>query len=403
MSLLAPAERPVPANPKMPSETELVITLSRTPIRSESRNRVNELLEKGVDWDVVLPLATQWRVEPTVFGNLGSEFSAAMPRAVRVEAAQLEKRSRAYAVSRTLMMMDLVNAMDRAGIPTMVLKGPAVAVAAYDDCSRRTFADADLLVRRNDLRRARDFVLARGYSPLFQPATEDGLIAGQHALEFSDSRTTVELHWSLLSRHLWFNLNVDDLWRQATVLECLGSKMRTLASEHLFLYLCAHGAKHEWGHLRWICDLAQLAQRLSPGEAEKVVALAAEANAKRLLSLGLRVAREIFGEEYTPFPPEAFRSERETASLVALVAARLKSENAASAAILPRRIADIHQYMEPMAFWLRSRERMADRIACAAQFFFVPAAGDNSRGQLQRIFRPVRLAANALRRIAHAS
>jgi hypothetical protein len=131
--------------------------------------------------------------------------------------------------------------------------------------------------------------------------------------------------------------------------------------------------------------------------------LADESNARRLLALALRLSREIFGDEPTPFPSAAFGPDRATAQLVAVVKSRLASEGVAPLELLPRRIAEIHPYMATLAFWLRSRERVTDRIACAAQFFLVPAPGDNSRGQLQRVFRPVRLAANALRRLAHAS
>lgn len=386
----------------MPCDAELVIALSRTPIRSGARGRVLELLDERIDWSLVLALATKWQVEPTVFGNLGLEFSEAMPALVRAEVAAREKQSRVYAMSRTLMLLDLVQTLDRTGIPAIVLKGPAIAIAAYDDASRRTFSDADLLVRRKDLRRARDLLLGRGYSPLYGREMESGLIAGQHALEFADSRTSVELHWALLSRHLRFDLDLDDLWSQSQFTHCLGSEIRTLSSEHLFLYLCAHGAKHEWAVFRWICDIAQLAERLSSDQARRVMALAQTANAKRILALGLRVAGEMFGESATPFPDAAFGSGRETARLVELVRARLTSNDVARG-LLPRRIADIHQYMEPLAFWLSSRERITDRLACAADFVFVPAPGDSSHGRLQHVFRPLRLAANALRRLAHAS
>lgn len=403
MSIQGSAKHAVTAVLKMPSETELVIALSRTPIRSEARIRLRQLLEEQIDWGLVMALAVQWRVEPTVFGNLGSEFSGAMPSAVLTEVSTLEKQSRAYAVSRTLIQLDLVQSLSRVGIPVIVLKGPAIAIAAYGDYSRRTFGDADLLVRRRDLGPARDLVLRRGYSARFSPQLENALIAGQHALEFSDSRTSVELHWTLLSRHLRFNLDVDDLWNQSVLTPCIDSEIRTLAPEHLFLYLCAHGAKHEWALFRWICDIAQLAERLTPSQAETVMALAAEANAKRLLALGLRVAREMFGEEVSPFPRKAFGHGRETARLVAFVRARLTRDSVASRALLPRRIAQIHEYMEPLAFWLWSRERVIDRLTCAAYFFFVPAAVDSSRSQLPGVLRPVRLAANAIRRLTHAS
>jgi hypothetical protein len=167
-----------------------------------TRFRARELLQGTVDWDAVVAHAAQWRVEPTVFGNLGSEFYAAMPAAVRARVASLEKQSRGYAVSRTLLLLDLVNRFEHAGIPVIVLKGPAIAMRAYDDCSRRTFSDMDLMVRRHDLLRARDVVVASGYAAGFSPETQNGLITGQHALEFSDSRAVVELHWTLMSRFL---------------------------------------------------------------------------------------------------------------------------------------------------------------------------------------------------------
>jgi hypothetical protein len=373
------------------------------PVSKEARARVHRLLEGGVDWSLVLPLATKWRVEPTVFGNLGSEFSAAMPPGVRAELATLEKQSRAYAVSRTLVLMDVVSELARQGIPALVLKGPAIAIMAYDDCSRRIFADADLLVRRDDLGRARDILLGRGYAANFQPGSENALIGGQHALEFSDSRMAVELHWTLLSRHLRFNLNIDHLWDESVWIDCLGSKMRTLASEHHFLYLCAHGAKHEWALFRWICDIAQLSDRLTRAQAEKVVDLAGKAHARRLLAVGLRLVREMFADEVSPFPPGAYGPDRDTAQLVSLVTERLTRPDAMPRKLLPPRIAGIHRYMDPLAFWLASRERITDRVVCAAQFFFLPAAGDSGRSQMQRVFRPIRLAANAMRRIAHAS
>jgi hypothetical protein len=402
-SFCNPAEPRRPANLKMTPETDFVVALSRTPLGNKARERAQRLLERGVGWSRVLPLATQWRVEPTVFGNLGSEFAAAMPTDVRAEVATLEMQSRAYAVSRSLILLDLVRELEASGIPVLVLKGPAIAITAYDDPSRRIFSDADLLVRRQDLNRARDLVLARGYTASFQLERESALIASQEALEFSDSRMAVELHWTLLSRHLRFNLDVDDLWREAVEIECLGSTIRTLGPEHQFLYLCAHGAKHEWGVFRWICDVAQLSQRLTPQQAASVVELAAKANARRLLSLGLRIVRRLYGEEQSPFPLAAFRSEAETSRLVGLVEARLTSESRAALTLLPRRVANVHRYMEPLAFWIQSRERPLDRMAIAAQFLFLPAAGDTSRNQIQRVFRPIRLAANALRRFAHAS
>jgi hypothetical protein len=384
-------------------QTELVIALSRTPVGDDARKRVRQLLGDDIDWNAVLALAAAWQVEATVLDNLRSDFAAAIREPLLTEIARLEQCARAFALSRTLVLMDLVKSLTRAGIPTIVLKGPAVAMAAYGDFSRRAFGDIDLLVRRGDLPSARDHVIARGYVAHYRPEMENGLIAGGHALEFSGSRTPVELHWSLISRHLNFDLGIDELWSGAHPIRCADSDMMVLAPEYLFLYLCAHGAKHEWASFRWICDIAQLAQRLSSTEAARVMDLAERSNARRILALALRLVRETFGEEYSPFPLEAFLPEGDTAALVALVRARLHPDDVVARPLVPARLAAIHPYFAPLVFWIRSRERTRDQLVCAARFLFIPAASDANGGSLSWMRRPIRLVAQALRRLVHAS
>lgn len=387
----------------MQRETELVIALSRTPVSAAARNRIEQLLSESVEWDALCDLASRWQIEPTVFGNLRTHFASAMPPSILGDIAALEQQSRARAVSRTLLLMHLVTVFERAGIHVIVLKGPAVAIAAYDDYSRRTFSDVDLLVQKKDLVAARDLLLGRGFTREYAPEVESALIADQHALELADATIKVELHWSLLSRHLHFDVDVADLWKRAHEVECMGSSMSVLSPEHQFLYLCAHGAKHEWMLFRWICDIAQLTQRLSAADAERVSLLAERHNAKRILSLALRIVRVTFGEEESCFPESVLQPERDTRELVALVKSRIESDGATTHELLPPRIARIHPYLGPLAFWIMSRERRRDQVACAARFILLPAASEAAGGRLHGLLRPARLVARAMRRMAHAS
>jgi len=277
----------------MQRETELVIALSRIPVSAAARDRIGQLLGDTVEWDALFDLASRWQVEPTVFGNLRTQFAPAMPPTVLDDIAAREQKSRARAVSRTLLLMRLVSAFDQAGIHVIVLKGPAVAIAAYGDYSRRTFSDVDFLVRKEDLVAAREYLVGRGFTREYAPEMEGALIADQHALELADAIIKVELHWSLLSRHLHFDLDPSELWAKAHQVECMGAQMSVLAAEHQFLHLCAHGAKHEWMLFRWICDIAQLTRSLSEADVERVLVLAERCNAKRILSLALRIVRDI--------------------------------------------------------------------------------------------------------------
>lgn len=384
-------------------EKEIVAALSRLPVEPTALERVGQRIGQGVDWSVLIQQTARWEVEPAVFGNLRGHFAERIPPESLAAIAEREQAARAFALSRTLQVVDLTRAFAKAGIDAIVLKGPALAIQAYGDCSRRTFADIDLLVPRSDLRAAKKLIIERGYTPKFDEQMNDRLVKGQHALEFSGPGPNVEVHWSLLSRHLRFDLGPEELWKEARKLECAGAEINALAPHQLFVYLCAHGAKHEWMKFRWVCDVAQLASRLTPSEVETVVDLASRTNSKRIVALALRLAGDIFGEDESPFQGDAFSDKGDIDALTAVAKSRIHEDRTTSDALVPRRVAALHPYVEPLAFWIASRERKRDKLVCAARFIFEPAPSDRPAGWLQRILRPARIAVNALTRAVHAS
>ena len=386
-----------------PHEKEVVAALSRLPVEPAALERVRRVIGQGVDWNVLIEQTARWEVEPAVFGNLRGHFPNVLPLETLAAITDRERAARAFALSRTLQVVDLSRAFAEAGIPAIVLKGPALAIQAYGDYSRRTFVDIDFLVPRNDLPRAKKLVIERGYTPKFSEEMADRLVRGQHALEFSGPGPNIEVHWSLLSRHLRFDLGPDELWKDACRLECAGAEIDALAPHHLFIYLCAHGAKHGWMKFRWVCDVAQLGRRLTPAEREGVIDLASRTNSKRIVALALRLVREIFGEEESPFPRDAFSDSAKLDALTEVAKSRIDADRGGDARIVPRGIGALHPYVEPLAFWMASRERKRDKLVCAARFFFEPAPSDRPAGRFENLLRPARIAANALMRAVSAS
>jgi len=385
----------------MSPETALVTALCRTPLSAAADERIRTLLGGPVDWKVMETLASRWQIEPLVFRNLVLHYRQAMPEPVANAFVLRARETRAHALTRTLVLLDLVQRIESAGIPVLVLKGPAVAIAAYGDASFRTFGDVDLLLHREDLVAARKLMLDLGYRPDYALGIEAGLIRDQHALEFSNGRNKVELHWSLLSRHLRFDLDPQEVWDNSKLVPCLSSEILTLDHARLFLFLCAHGAKHEWALFRWVCDTAQLAARLDSAETTEVLRLAEQHHTRRLLSIGVRLTRDTFGEEYSGFPPGVLVPESDTRELVAFASKGLlpaTDSSPGTRGMLMR----LHPYIAPLTFWIRSRERLRDRIACVARVLFVPNASESTRSPIVRVLRPFRLAASAFRRAAPA-
>jgi hypothetical protein len=104
----------------------------------------------------------------------------------------------------------------------------------------------------------------------------------------------VELHTELLSKYLRVPFDNERIWATSRRVVCGDEEMSVLAPEIEFLFLSAHGAKHGWFKFRWLCDIAQLIPRLDDSDIERVVALANELNARKLLSLALQLAKDTF-------------------------------------------------------------------------------------------------------------
>jgi len=73
-----------------------------------------------------------------------------------------------------------------------------------------------------------------------------------------------------------------------------------LRPEHLLLLLCAHGAKHAFGRLGWICDIASCLIAFPNLQWPEVLAASARAGTMRELLLGLKLADDLLG---VPLPP----------------------------------------------------------------------------------------------------
>ncbi|HVD61340.1 MAG TPA: nucleotidyltransferase family protein [Gemmatimonadaceae bacterium] len=380
-------------------ERKLAIMLSRIPLDERIVARARDLAQSEIEWRSVMDEAARLQVDPAVLGNLKSLFAEEIGPELLDEVVRREQIVRANALSQTLRVVDVYKNLKSAGVPALVLKGPAISVIAYGDPSRRSFSDIDLIVKRKDLPAAQKHLEARGYRPLFDAATVESLIAGQHALEFEGPGPHVELHWALLPRHLKFDLLDSELWNEAITIECGGTPVQTIAPHHLFLYLCAHGAKHEWMTFRWICDVAQLARTLTRDDAAKVIALADRTNTRRIVALALRLVRDTFGDELSCFPPGSLDGDDTTDRLASVVSRAFDQSVIGYSALLPASLSRLHPYAEPLAFWIMSRERLRDRISCVTRFVFEPAPGDRQRSATSVFLRPLRLAGNVLIRV----
>ncbi|HEX2722478.1 MAG TPA: nucleotidyltransferase family protein [Gemmatimonadaceae bacterium] len=369
------------------ANAELVTWLCRVHLSEAGRLRVHQLLDKGIDWEALLRRSVGWDVDALVLSNLRTKFAGSMPAEFGLQFHALERARRTAAIAMTLKGVAVYRRLD-AVVPTIVLKGPAVGVRAYGDPSLRRFGDVDFLVAEKHAGRARDFLLSEGFQSSYPARRESSLVRGGHALEFDNGSIKIDLHSRLLSKYLGVDLEHLGIWENSATIICAGQSIRALAVEHEVLFLCAHGAKHEWSNAMWISDLANIAATLTPSQAERILDIASELHCERLLWLGLHLAHDIFHLDLAAFDgtraPDA-----PTAALVSKARERIGMGPSPARPVGPRRD---DGSLEALGFWLRSRERLVDRATCVTRLIVETVASDGPRFAPRLVTRALRLA-----------
>src|SRR5260221_5150401 len=88
-----------------------------------------------------------------------------------------------------------------------------------------------------------------------------------------------------------------------------------VSAEQVQQMFCAHGAKHAFGRLGWICDVASCVRAFPNLRWTEVLAASERAGTMRELLLGLKLAADLFGVRLPPTLP----SDHAVAKLVRFV------------------------------------------------------------------------------------
>ena len=306
----------------------LLLALARTRQSSEVRQHIHDLAEGGIDWERLYELAWRHRLVPLIFRSL-EESGIAIPSDIREtldgDRAGVALHSLAY----TQELLRIRTVFLTESIEFAVLKGPVLGVALYNDLGLRPFGDLDILVRLDDVLRAKELLIGLAYRP-DPPMTrrqERAFLAGQSAYEFfqDEKGFKVELHTALVHQRFEFHHDIERIWDQTATTAIGNAQIRVLGTDDLLLFLCVHGAKHAWKQLIWVCDVAELI-RARPGiEWSKLIYEAEQRQCARMLFLGLYLANHWL-DAPLPSPVQA-RLEREEA-LPALVSHVLERASA---------------------------------------------------------------------------
>lgn len=140
-------------------EAELLL-LCASPLKNEERAaRVGQLLDENPDWNFLHDLAESHRLTPLLYWELKST----RPDLISPLLADRFERNMRNSLFLTGELLRILDLFEREGIAAIPFKGPTLAVTAYDNLALRRFDDLDILVRPEDVWRARDVMLREGF------------------------------------------------------------------------------------------------------------------------------------------------------------------------------------------------------------------------------------------------
>jgi len=204
---------------------------------------------------------------------------------------------RAWFAANELLFQEMrpaLEALARAGIPAMLLKGAAI-VALLGASGERPMVDLDVLVPLERAREAFRALSAAGFSSAVR--RPERLVGARHGTPFrAPSGRELDLHWSLL----WENCTPGadaPLWAAAREARLGASSVLVPAPEDLILHACVHGLQSAGGPaIRWAADVAVIAARAGSGvDWDRLAAEAARRRVVLPVRTALRWTRDRLG------------------------------------------------------------------------------------------------------------
>jgi hypothetical protein len=142
-------------------EIELLLRCARTQLSAEAIERVEQLLQGPLDWDLIQEKGNDHGLVALVARTLLSDSRFQLPPQVRKSLEDTYHQNAERNLALTTELLAILARLEQNGIAAIGYKGSVLAAMAYGDIALRQFCDLDLLVRPPDAEPARVRLIRR--------------------------------------------------------------------------------------------------------------------------------------------------------------------------------------------------------------------------------------------------
>jgi hypothetical protein len=252
--------------------------------------------KQSVDWEYIYRESISNRILPIIFKNIKSLKTDSVPDRIFDKFQSTYKEIAKFNFARSTQLIQLVNQIQKNNIPVIAYKGMALAKFAYGDTTLRQFGDIDLFIRKKDFAEVKDLLVGIGCVPAWEltKKQESAVLKNYYEFPFlfGETDTLIELHWAFVESFFYFDYEFDEIWNRTSKIKLYGTKITTLSPEDYMVVLCAHGCKHYWKRLSWICDVGNLIENKKL-DWPTIISLASKYGSLRMVWIGVYLAVRI--------------------------------------------------------------------------------------------------------------
>ena len=164
------------------------------------------------------------------------------------------------------LAIEVISTLAACGVQSILLKGPVLARALYDDGAPRPYRDCDILVPEGRLADAGAALLAAGFACDFDERDAHALL-DPHAQYWTrpPSRLIVDLHWTFDGVRAEPEVLWSDFAHGSAVMQFHNTAVRTPARSRIALLVALHAARHGREIAKPLEDLRRALERFESG------------------------------------------------------------------------------------------------------------------------------------------
>lgn len=282
---------------------------------------------EDLNLNALISLANQHGILPLVYKTIKNILENDSPH-TSLNAILLELKAYYIVIAQRniLMSAELIKIMKllkENKIEALAFKGPALSQMAYGDITLRQFGDLDILIRKKDRSNMMALFIQEHYLPEIdlKAETQETFFDCVNVIGLHNTSTgvRVEIHWELLSRNYAIDWDEESLWNKKENIQINHKEIPVLPLEQLLLYLCAHGAKHLFERLEWVCDIDRSIRANPDINWKHLLNEADKLGIKRMLYLGLALSQQFFRLELPETVQKEIVQDQEIPKLIAKV------------------------------------------------------------------------------------